>query len=191
MKTVTRNSPTQPSVSFNPLPPPRTISLDSEISVPHGKPHRVEKKTRDVPDNWKAAVPDCLALYRHSDSFLRSSYPLSLVTPASFLQPFILGPLSCFSSELIWNCGSYILHRTTQTQEKRGQTSVPRVGFEPTIPVFERARTFRALYRAATVFGCPVPKGLRLSEKTVPKDLRNKKYVSGECYKGKVAPVLN
>jgi hypothetical protein len=27
-------------------------------------------------------------------------------------------------------------HRTTQTQNKRTQTSMPRVGFEPTIPVF-------------------------------------------------------
>jgi hypothetical protein len=28
------------------------------------------------------------------------------------------------------------LYRTTQTQNKRTQTSMPRVGFEPTIPVF-------------------------------------------------------
>jgi hypothetical protein len=45
------------------------------------------------------------------------------------------------------------LHRTTQTQEKRRQTSMPRVGFEPTIPVFERAKTFHATDRAATVIG--------------------------------------
>jgi hypothetical protein len=37
-------------------------------------------------------------------------------------------------------------HRTTQT-------SMPRVGFEPTIPVFERAKTVHALDRAATVIG--------------------------------------
>jgi hypothetical protein len=30
---------------------------------------------------------------------------------------------------------------TTQTQNKRTQTSMPHVGFEPTIPVFERAKT--------------------------------------------------
>jgi hypothetical protein len=29
-----------------------------------------------------------------------------------------------------------------------------RVGFEPTIPVFERAKTVHALDRAATVIGC-------------------------------------
>jgi hypothetical protein len=30
---------------------------------------------------------------------------------------------------------------------------MPRAEFEPTIPVFERAKTFRALDRAATVIG--------------------------------------
>jgi hypothetical protein len=44
-------------------------------------------------------------------------------------------------------------HRTTQTQNKRTQTSVPSVGFEPTIPVFERAKTVHALDHATTVTG--------------------------------------
>jgi hypothetical protein len=43
--------------------------------------------------------------------------------------------------------------RTTQTQNKRTQTSMPQVGFEPTIPVFERAKTIHALDRAAAVMG--------------------------------------
>jgi hypothetical protein len=43
-------------------------------------------------------------------------------------------------------------HRT-QTQNNRTQTFMPRVGFEPTIPVFERAKTVHALDRAATVIG--------------------------------------
>jgi hypothetical protein len=30
---------------------------------------------------------------------------------------------------------------------------MPRVGFEPTIPVFERAKTFHVLVRSATVIG--------------------------------------
>jgi hypothetical protein len=45
------------------------------------------------------------------------------------------------------------LHRTTQTPNESRQTFIPRVGFEPMIPVFERAKTFHALYRAATVIG--------------------------------------
>jgi hypothetical protein len=44
-------------------------------------------------------------------------------------------------------------HGTTQAQNKRTQTSMPRVGFEPTIPVFERAKTVHALDRVATVIG--------------------------------------
>jgi hypothetical protein len=45
------------------------------------------------------------------------------------------------------------LHRITQTQNKRTQSSMPRVGFEPTIPVSERAKTVDTLDRAATVIG--------------------------------------
>jgi hypothetical protein len=41
----------------------------------------------------------------------------------------------------------------TQTQNRRKQTSMPRVRFEPTIPAFERAKTVHALDRAATVIG--------------------------------------
>jgi hypothetical protein len=41
------------------------------------------------------------------------------------------------------------LHRTTQTQKRRGQTTTPQVGFEPTTPVFKPAKTFHALGRAA------------------------------------------
>jgi hypothetical protein len=37
------------------------------------------------------------------------------------------------------------LHRTTQTQRKHTQISMPWVGFEPMILVFERAKIFRAL----------------------------------------------
>jgi hypothetical protein len=45
------------------------------------------------------------------------------------------------------------LYRTTQTPNKRRETSMPWEGFEHTIPVFERAKTFHALDRAATVIG--------------------------------------
>jgi hypothetical protein len=36
-------------------------------------------------------------------------------------------------------------------QKKRGHTSMFRVGFEPTIPVFERAKIFHVIDRKATV----------------------------------------
>jgi hypothetical protein len=44
-------------------------------------------------------------------------------------------------------------HRTAQTQNKRTQTSMPQVQFEPTIPVFERTKTVHVLHRAASVIG--------------------------------------
>jgi hypothetical protein len=43
------------------------------------------------------------------------------------------------------------IHRTTQTQNKRMQTSVPLGGFESTTPVFERAKTVHSLDSAATL----------------------------------------
>jgi hypothetical protein len=43
--------------------------------------------------------------------------------------------------------------RTTQPQNKRTQIFMPRVGFEPTIPAFERAETVHALDREGTVIG--------------------------------------
>jgi hypothetical protein len=45
------------------------------------------------------------------------------------------------------------INRTTQTQNKRTETLMPRVGFETTTPVFKRAKTVHAIYRAATVIG--------------------------------------
>jgi hypothetical protein len=39
-------------------------------------------------------------------------------------------------------------------QNKRTQTFMSLAGFEPMIPVFQRAKTFYALGRAATMIGC-------------------------------------
>jgi hypothetical protein len=44
-------------------------------------------------------------------------------------------------------------YRTTQTQNKRTQTSLPWEVFEATIPAFEGAKTDRALVRSVTVVG--------------------------------------
>jgi hypothetical protein len=43
--------------------------------------------------------------------------------------------------------------RTTQTQNKHIQTSMPQVGFEPMVSVFEQVKTVRALDRATTLIG--------------------------------------
>jgi hypothetical protein len=44
-------------------------------------------------------------------------------------------------------------HKTAQTQNKRTQSSMPRVRFEPTTPVFEQAKTDYALDHATTIIG--------------------------------------
>jgi hypothetical protein len=49
--------------------------------------------------------------------------------------------------------GPLPVHRTAQTQNKRIQTSMHQLGFERTTPVFERAKTVRALDRAVTAIG--------------------------------------
>jgi hypothetical protein len=46
-----------------------------------------------------------------------------------------------------------LTHRTTQRKDKSTQTFMPRVGFEPTIPVFEQAKTVHVLDRSATWIG--------------------------------------
>jgi hypothetical protein len=47
--------------------------------------------------------------------------------------------------------GDQPIERPISTQNKRTQTSMPRVGFEPPMTVFERAKTVHALDRTATV----------------------------------------
>jgi hypothetical protein len=77
------------------------------------------------------------------------------------LQPFFFGPWPLFQflnlfTQLIGLLGreislsqGYYLYK----QNKRTQTSMPQVGFESTIPVFDRAKKIHALDRAATVIG--------------------------------------
>jgi hypothetical protein len=52
-------------------------------------------------------------------------------------------------------------HRTAQTQNRRTQTFMPQVRFEPTIPVLERAKTVHASDRAATVIGTVDATGIK------------------------------
>jgi hypothetical protein len=52
-----------------------------------------------------------------------------------------------------WTGSSARRKAATYTQNKRTQTSMLPVGFDPTIPVFERAKTVHVLDRAATVIG--------------------------------------
>jgi hypothetical protein len=73
-------------------------------------------------------------------------------------------------------------HRTTQTQNKRIHTSMPWVGFESTIPVFERAKTFHALDRAATLF-------VRLDGSNVQKKKKKKEHNCAVIQNNKLASI--
>jgi hypothetical protein len=66
-------------------------------------------------------------------------------------------PLSLYGEQLLWILprpwqGHY-LHKTTQTHNKSTQTAMPREGFEPTMTLFQRAKTVYALDFMATVIG--------------------------------------
>jgi hypothetical protein len=71
----------------------------------------------------------------------------------SFLILYTVGRTSWMGDQPV--ARPLLTHRTTQTQNKRTETSMPRVRFELTIPVFEWAKTVHALGRAATVIGVP------------------------------------
>jgi hypothetical protein len=82
------------------------------------------------------------------------------------VQPFV-GPWPLFQFFDLYTVGrtpwtgdqpvarSLPTHRTTQTQKKKHtQISMPRVGFEPTVPAFERAKTVHALSRVSIARSC-------------------------------------
>jgi hypothetical protein len=82
---------------------------------------------------------------------LKSSFHLRLGLLSSLL-PLCFPITFCVQSVGLLGRGISLsqdryLHMTTQTHNKRIQTSVSRVGFEPTIPVFERTKMVHALDR--------------------------------------------
>jgi hypothetical protein len=86
---------------------------------------------------------------------------LSIDLPMA-LQPFV-GPWPLFQFFILYTVGRapwtrdetvarpLLTHGTTQTHNNRIQTSMPRVGFEHTMPVFEWVETVHDLERAATL----------------------------------------
>jgi hypothetical protein len=92
-----------------------------------------------------------------SNGFLRHFFSLSLYGRLDLGRIFSV--LILYTVSMIPSAGDQPVawplrtHRITQTQNKHTQTSMPRVAFEPTTPVFERAKTVYALDGAATVIG--------------------------------------
>jgi hypothetical protein len=95
---------------------------------------------------------------------IKRSRPISRYYLSMALQPFVEPwPLFQFLELFTRSVGllgrgisssqGLYLHTRQHKQNKRTQTSMPQVGFEPTIPVFERAKTVHALDPADTVIG--------------------------------------
>jgi hypothetical protein len=105
-----------------------------------GKPRGSENRLSLCPMHWKQT---------NRNSSLWPYIPLDLGRFFSFWILYTISRTAWTGDQLV--ARPLPTHRTTQTQNKRTQTSVPRVGFEPTIPVFERAKRIDALDRAATV----------------------------------------
>jgi hypothetical protein len=74
--------------------------------------------------------------------------PLWILAAFQFLNPYAVGKTHRMGDRPI--ARPLPTHRI---QNKSTQTSIPRVGFEPTIPVFERAKTIHALDGVTAVIG--------------------------------------
>jgi hypothetical protein len=112
----------------------------------------------------KKHVPTYLPIYLsiYLSIYLPTYLPIYLSTYLRLYSPLLdLGRFFSFlifygDSRTSWTGDQPVArplprHRTTQTQNKRTQTFMLRVGLEHTIPVFEGSKTVHALDRVATV----------------------------------------
>jgi hypothetical protein len=109
---------------------------------------------------------ETVTLFQNKLSFINET-PFSNIHSFVHQWPYrpLLGPGRFFSFIIMYTVGRTLwtgdqpvarplpTHRTTQTQNKRTQTSMSGVGFQPTARMLERAKTVQALDRAATVIG--------------------------------------
>jgi hypothetical protein len=135
---------------------------------------------------------------RQESSNLKMSIFIIKIHSSMALQPFVV-PWCLFNFVIFYADGRtpwtrdqpvarpLPKHRTTQTQNKRKQTSMPREGFEPTIPAFERSKTVDALEQSALTmkwfpFGLPV--------KPTKRRLTNQFYVNPAAVSIRHVPLL-
>jgi hypothetical protein len=108
--------------------------------------------------NDSIASADCV--FNEAEEWVKYvTYCLSIV-PQPFVGPWPLFQfLDLFTQSVgplgrgISSSQSRYLHTGQHKQNKRTQTSIPQVRFEPTIPVFDQTKTVHGLDRAATVNG--------------------------------------
>jgi hypothetical protein len=154
----------------------RNFPNDIILQITSGGCHILLKLIRIV-----KAVFDIFAILLFATDFKGLNFFFFLDLACSYYGPFTMDPFQFYLSmalQPLWTLGAFSIfnlytvgrtprmggqsawrplptHRTTQTQNKRTQTSIPRVGFKPRIPVFDQAKTVHALDRSATVIGKP------------------------------------
>jgi hypothetical protein len=95
----------------------------------------------------------CMFIYLSIYLLIYLSFCLSIYL-SIYGSTALMGFGRFFSFVIFYTVGRLLpAHRTAQTQNKRTQISVSLIGFEPTVPVFERTKTVHALDRAATLIG--------------------------------------
>jgi hypothetical protein len=95
-----------------------------------------------------ACFVSCLGVCMLNVYYSARWYNMVLGSFFSFLILYRVGETPCTGDQPV--ARTLPAHRTPQTQNKRRQISMSRVGFEPTTPVFERAKTVHASDSAAT-----------------------------------------
>jgi hypothetical protein len=104
---------------------------------------------------------------RYTDCSIPARFLDVLIHSSMALQPFVgLWPYVQFRNPYTQSVGllgrgispsqGRYLHPGQHKQNKRTPTSMPFMGFEPTTPVFKRAKTIHVLDRGATVIGFPI-----------------------------------
>jgi hypothetical protein len=122
-------------------------------------PHKCKPPSRNL-TCWNSPEADvflCSLVYKHfviscSTFYLSMALQPFCWTLAAFqLLDHLHSRYDCLDGGSVRRKAATCTHTTAQTQNKHTQTSMPQVGFKPTIPVFQRAKTVHALDHMATV----------------------------------------
>jgi hypothetical protein len=120
----------------------------------HGTLSRCVQVSSKSCNIYSLLIPSLSLIISIHPSFLPSTH--SSIHPSIYGSTVPLLDLGRFFSFLILGrriSPSQGRYTQNNTQNKLTETSMPWVGFDPIIPVFERAKTVHALDRAATVIG--------------------------------------
>jgi hypothetical protein len=134
------------------------VALPSKHATIYSKTHETGSATiTSSSSRWWKTAQEVMSVdaTAHTDN---NSISLWLYSPFDgpwpifqFLNPYAVGRTPWTGDQP--DARPLLTHRTTQTKNKRTQTFMLWMKFEPTISTFERAKTVHALERAATLIG--------------------------------------